>query len=235
MSPSPTPTEDEASAAAASGTLADAQRALIAKVDEDIQHITTMIDTVFDEFNFSLMKPEEEQINRSAKLPDLSRLKDFTPWFGQEVMDAETQYTHIVNGYRYDAETRRGATLLIAQLLVGLVNAPVQTYVEEVEIRFYPRYAHRIEPTLEGEEPGTEIWPAFEVDITLATILHVSPPSLLTSVDEEDQEGEDTAQEGADDALFDALAASGNEGQMTREREAWLQEMENREQRENGQ
>ena len=160
--------------------IATADQALTDRVQADLDHISTMIENLFQEFNKYLMRPKDEQVPYRASLTDLIRLKDFSAWFGQEKMDAELEQSTIVNGYRYNATSCRTAKLIASQILVGLLHARVQTYVEAIEIRFYPQYEFK------KEDGSTEPWPAFEMELTLATIVNVTPPSLLEAVDEDE-------------------------------------------------
>lgn len=172
--------------------IASADQALTAQIDQDLEHISNMIENLFQEFNKHLMKPVEEQVSYRASLTDLMRLKDFTPWFGHEKMDAELDTCSIVTGYRYSADACRRAKLAASQILVGLIHARVQTYVESIEFRFYPRHE------FQKEDGSPDPWPAIEMELTLATIVNVKPPSLLESVGEADEDGLEVEEEAAD-------------------------------------
>jgi hypothetical protein len=80
----------------------------------------------------------------------------------------------------------------------------VQSYVDSIEFRFYPRHEFPL------EAGGTEAWPAFEMELTLATVVNVMPPSVVEPIIEPDSDGlepehesEDLAGTGDNDVLGD--------------------------------
>lgn len=153
-------------------------------LDAMLSLVEGQLEAVFLKMAKTTMQPVEAQKPFKAILNGLAGMKDFSPWFGTEQVDVETIQSVVLNGYPFQAETTRVASLLTSQLVAGLAHSPVQTYVESVELRFYPQ--HDIEQRDGSVEPG----PYFELEITLATIVNVPLPSLLDEVHEADSSEE---------------------------------------------